>query len=76
MSTKTTGELLDQLFTTHRHPTGREYTYQEVSKGVGGELDPTYIAKVRKGKIPNPGRQAIMLLCRFFHVPPSYFFQS
>ena len=72
--TKTVGELLDDLFKTHLHPNGREYTYQEVAKGVGGELDPTYIAKLRKGKIPNPGRNAIMLLCRFFKIQPSYFF--
>lgn len=71
---KTVGELLDDLFKQIRHPSGREFTYQEVSKGVGGELDPTYIAKFRKGKIPNPGRNAVMLLCRFFQVPPSYFF--
>jgi transcriptional regulator with XRE-family HTH domain len=74
MSTKTVAELLDELFKMHLHPSGREYTYQEVAKGVGGELDPTYIAKLRKGKIPNPGRNAVMLLCRFFKVRPSYFF--
>lgn len=74
MTTKTVGELLDELFKTRRHSSGREYTYQEVAKGVGGELDPTYIAKLRKGKIPNPGRNALMLLCRFFKIQPSYFF--
>lgn len=74
MPTKSVGELLDDLFKTYTHPSGREYTYQEVSKALDGELDPTYIAKLRKGKIPNPGRNAVMLLCRFFKVQPNYFF--
>src|SRR5215208_5015745 len=71
---KTVGALLDDLFKQIRHPSGREYTYQEVANGVGKALDPTYIAKLRKGKIPNPGRNAVMLLCSFFKVQPSYFF--
>jgi transcriptional regulator with XRE-family HTH domain len=45
-----------------------------VSKALEGELDASYIAKVRRGVIKNPGRDALMLLCRFFQVPASYFF--
>jgi transcriptional regulator with XRE-family HTH domain len=67
-------ELVDALFQTHRRPDGKEYTYQEVSNGINGELDPSYITKVRKGIIKNPGRDALKLLCLFFHVPASYFF--
>jgi transcriptional regulator with XRE-family HTH domain len=71
---KSVGELVDDLFRTHRKGDGREYTYQEVSDGVDGKLDPGYIWKLRKGKIENPGRTALMLLCVFFRVPASYFF--
>lgn len=71
---KTIGELVDELFKTRLHPSGREYTYQEVSIGVNRELDPTYIAKLRKGKVPNPGRNSLLLLCQFFDVEASYFF--
>ncbi|HEY7417298.1 MAG TPA: helix-turn-helix domain-containing protein, partial [Ktedonobacteraceae bacterium] len=70
----TTAQLVDQLFKTHRQPDGQEYTYLEVSKALGGELDPSYIAKVRRGVIKNPGRDALMHLCLFFRVPASYFF--
>jgi transcriptional regulator with XRE-family HTH domain len=68
------GELVDDLFRTHLKADGTEYSYQEVSEGVGGKLDPAYIWKLRKGKIENPGRNALMLLCVFFRIPSSYFF--
>ena len=48
--------------------------YQEVAKALNDELDPSYLAKIRKGVIKNPGRDALKLLCLFFHVPASYFF--
>ncbi len=70
----TVAQLLDNLFKTHTKAGGKEYSYQEVSEALKGELDPTYIAKIRKGRIPNPGRNTLLLLCRFFHVPASYFF--
>jgi transcriptional regulator with XRE-family HTH domain len=73
-TTKTTAQLVDDLFKEHRKPDGQEYSYQEVSKALEGELDASYIAKVRRGVIKNPGRDALMLLCRFFRVPASYFF--
>ena len=67
-------ELIDHLFKTYRHPSGREYTYAEVSRALNEELDPTTIGKLRQGSIKNPGRNALLLLCMFFQVPASYFF--
>ena len=69
-----TAQLVDQLFKTHLKADGQEYSYHEVSKALEGELDPSYIAKVRRGIIKNPGRDALMRLCLFFRVPASYFF--
>jgi transcriptional regulator with XRE-family HTH domain len=71
---KSIAELVNDLFRTHRKPDGREYTSSDVSRALNGELDPTYIAKLRRGGIPNPGRNTLLLLCRFFGVAPSYFF--
>lgn len=71
---KTVGELVDQLFKTHLRPDGKEYTYQEVAAALNGELDATYIGKLRSGKITNPGRNVLKLLCLFFRVPSSHFF--
>jgi transcriptional regulator with XRE-family HTH domain len=76
-TTNMTAKLINDLFKEHLKPNGQEYSYQEVSKGIqtlGGELDASYIGKIRKGVIKNPGRDALMLLCRFFQVPASYFF--
>ncbi len=67
-------DVLNHLFDTHRRPDGKEYTNHEVSKATDGNLSPTYLAKLRSGEIPNPGRYRLMLLCKFFHVPASYFF--
>ncbi len=69
-----TAHLVDSLFKTHLKPDGQEYSYQEVSNALGRELDPSYLAKVRRGVIKNPGRDALMHLCLFFQVPASYFF--
>jgi transcriptional regulator with XRE-family HTH domain len=70
----TMGELVDNLFRTKRKTNGREYTYKEVCVGVGGAIDPSYLSKLRNGQIDNPGRDTLLYLCRFFKVPPSYFF--
>jgi transcriptional regulator with XRE-family HTH domain len=73
-TTSITAQLVDSLFKTHLKPDGQEYSYQEVSQALGRELDPSYLAKVRRGVIKNPGRDALMHLCLFFQVPASYFF--
>jgi transcriptional regulator with XRE-family HTH domain len=74
MPTKTIAELVDQLFKTHLRPDGKEYSYQEVSAVLGGELEPTLIGKIRSGKTKNPSRNTLKLLCLFFKVPAGYFF--
>src|SRR6476659_939354 len=71
---KRIADLVNDLFRTHRKPDGREYSSSEVSRALNGELDPTYMAKLRRGGIPNPGRNTLLLLCRFFGVAPTYFF--
>jgi transcriptional regulator with XRE-family HTH domain len=71
---KTVGELVDELFKTHRRSDGREHTYQEIAVKLGGAIEPSHISKLRTGKIANPGRDTLLALCRFFEVPPSYFF--
>src|SRR5215210_1412365 len=68
------GELVDRLFRTHLRADGKEYSYQEVAAALNDEIDPTYIGKLRSGKVPNPGRNTLKLLCLFFGVPASYFF--
>jgi transcriptional regulator with XRE-family HTH domain len=71
---KSIAQLVDDLFKKNLNSNGQEYSCQEVSKALGGELDPSYIAKVRRGVIKNPGREALRLLGSFFKVPGSYFY--
>ena len=71
----TVAQLVDSLFRTHRRPdNGREYTYKEVCVALGGDIEPSHLSKLRSGKIPNPGRETLLALCRFFKVSPTYFF--
>lgn len=70
----TFGELLDNLFHTYLRSDGREYTLAEVCEGMGGEIAPSYLSRLRAGKIASPGRETILGLCRFFKVSPIYFF--
>jgi transcriptional regulator with XRE-family HTH domain len=74
MPTPTTAELIDQLFRTHRKPDGKEYSHVELSTALGGALASSHIGKLRAGTIRNPKRDTLLLLCRFFQVPPTYFF--
>lgn len=71
---KTIGSLLNDLFALHRRPDGQEYSCSEVSRALDGKIDPSYLARMRKGKIENPTRNTLLLLCQFFKVAPNYFF--
>ncbi|MBA3947091.1 MAG: helix-turn-helix transcriptional regulator [Herpetosiphonaceae bacterium] len=70
----TVGQLINDLFQTHRKPDGKEYTHKEIFLATGGAIDPSYLSRLRHDKIPNPGRETLLALCRVFKVPPSYFF--
>lgn len=72
--TPTVAQLIDRLFRNNLRDDGREYTYEEISRALHGELEPSYISKLRNGKITNPGRNTLLILCTFFRVPASYFF--
>jgi len=74
MMGKSTAELVDHLFKTCLKENGREYSYREVSRAMDGQVSPAALAKLRSGEIENPGRQVLLLLCKFFKVPASYFF--
>lgn len=69
---KTIGELVEDLFITHRKSDGREYSNKEVAQAIG--CDQSYLAKLRRGVITNPGRDNLIELARFFDVPIIYFF--
>ena len=71
---KSTAELINDLFDRYRRPDGREYTYLEVSMALEGAIEPGHLSKLRTGRISSPGRDTVLALCRFFKVPPAYFF--
>ncbi len=70
----TVAELVDRLFTTHRHPSGREYTYFEVSLLMEGAIQPPHLHALRRGNSTNPTRKTLLARCQFFGVPAAYFF--
>jgi transcriptional regulator with XRE-family HTH domain len=73
-SIPTVAELVNRLFATHRKENGQEYTNQEIAQRMNYEMSPSSIGKIRNGIVPNPGRTALLLLCRAFDVPAAYFF--
>ena len=70
----TVADLINNLFSSHLRPDGREYTNKEVCDSLGNAIETSHLSRLRKGKIANPGRDTLLALCRFFRVPPSYFF--
>ena len=71
---RTIAELVNDLFRTHRRPDGREYSASEIARKLNGQLDVSTITALRTGKVTNPTRNTLLLLCQCFNVPPSYFF--
>jgi transcriptional regulator with XRE-family HTH domain len=71
---KTMADLVNDLFRIHRRPDGREYSASEIARKLNGQLDVSTITALRTGKVTNPTRNTLLLLCQCFNVPPSYFF--
>ncbi len=65
--------LVNQLFETHRHPSGREYRLSEVAAATGDELTTSWLSLLRKGVTARPGADKIQHLADFFGVDASYF---
>jgi len=76
---RTLAEKLDELFSTV-HPVGKEYSYNDVARGVeelgAPKVSATYIWQLRTGKRDNPTKRHIEALASFFGVPPAYFFDD
>jgi transcriptional regulator with XRE-family HTH domain len=64
--------LIDELFQMHPKADGTEYSNHEVAKIIG--CDASYLGKLRRGVITNPGRDTLISLAKFFGVPITYFF--
>lgn len=66
--------LINALFRTYKSSDNQEYSNKEVCDALDGAIEASHLSRLRKGKIANPGRDTLLALCRFFRVPPSYFF--
>ena len=76
-------DRLDHLFTSVRHPDGREYSHREVAEAVstdgaaeGVSISHSYIGMLRKGERDNPTVKHLEGIARFFGVPVAYFFNQ
>jgi transcriptional regulator with XRE-family HTH domain len=70
---KFVGEKVDYLFRNVVKPSGDEFTYEEVHQGTG--ISASYLHRLRKGQVANPGREKLESLSRFFGVDVEYWFQ-
>lgn len=73
---------LGRLFETMRPPGApeREYTHDEVARGVsaagGPTISATYVWMLRTGRRDNPTKHHLEALAQFFGVSPAYFFDE
>lgn len=78
--TMSLADKLDRLFRTCLSPRGKEYSYEEVSRGVsqqdGPQISAAYIWELRTGRADNPRKQHLEALATFFDVSPAYFFDG
>ncbi len=70
----TIADITEHLFEVYRHPTGRKFSNREVETEIPGSIKYTNNYKIRVGQIPNPGRESVLIFCRFFNISPVYFF--
>ncbi len=68
------GNKLNFLFNTVRKPSGEEYSLEDVGRATG--FHPSYIGRMRDGKVANPGREVLAGLSTFFHVDPGFWFRA
>ncbi|MYS36783.1 hypothetical protein K388_02793 [Streptomyces sp. KhCrAH-43] len=70
-------ELLERLWQSKRHPTGRVYTYPEVSQGIldrtGFKITTSGLQQLRTGVNLNPKWYTVKGLAIFFEVDTDYF---
>lgn len=67
-------DLINHLFDVRRHADGRPYTNREVGAALHRANPGAHIAKLRNGRIRNPTRETLLVVCRVFRVAPAYFF--
>lgn len=73
-------DKLNHLFASMRPQTGREFSNEDVARGLadqsGVTISQSYIWQLRKGKKENPTLRHLKALADFFGVPAAYFFDD
>lgn len=71
---------LNRLFETMRPSPDREYTHEEVARGIaeagGPTISATYVWMLRTGRRDNPTKNHLEALASFFGVSPAFFFDE
>ena len=68
------GDKVAYLFCRVRHPSGREYTVEEVAQATG--LPSSYVTDLRRTRISNFRREQMDALNAFFGVDSGYWFRA
>ena len=79
MSKVNLADKINWLFENIRHPSGREYRYEEVEAATaenGRKITISYLSKLRRGEQNNPNWTVIRSLAQFFNVPVTYFYDE
>ncbi len=80
MARPTLAEKLDRLFSAVRPGGRREYSYEDVSRGIRQRgittMSDSLLWELRTGKKDNPKMRQVEALADFFGVPVSYFFDT
>lgn len=72
-------EKLRVLFDSVRSPSGHLYNVSEATDGINADgyvLSRSYLSALREGARPVPKPEVVEAIAKFFHVPPSYFYDE
>lgn len=67
------GEKVDYLFRHVLHPSGREYTVEEVAQAIGTPT--SYVLRLRRGHVANAESEVLGAVSDFFGVDHGYWFR-
>ena len=67
-------QRFERLLDEYRRPDGTPWTGQKLDEATGGVVTRTYVTKLHKGRIDNPGYEKLLAIARAMGFPPALWF--
>src|SRR5918999_2255690 len=69
-------QKFEALLEIYRRPDGRRWSGKEIDEATGGVVTRSYVTKLRKGLIENPGYEKLAAMAKAMGFPPEVWFED